>query len=84
MVEQRVHDGVEGWGLAMSVNRKVRRGCSMGFTDVGRTEGRLKLVLYSSTTEEPGEFVLEKDGERRSVHCSSLLQVIILLRLLTI
>lgn len=80
-----MHDGVEGWGIAMSVNREVRRGCSVGFTgDVGRTEGRLKLVVYSSTTEEPGEFVLEKDGERRSVHCSSLLQVIILLRFLTI
>lgn len=42
--------------------------------DVGRTEGRLKPVLYYSAMEGTREWFLEKESMgRNSAHCCSLL-----------
>lgn len=60
MVEQRVPAGVGSWGIAVSVNKEVRREWVMGHRRCGRSEERLEVVLYCSTTEETRELILEK------------------------
>lgn len=43
------------------------KGLSVGSTDVGRAEGRIKLVFYCSTRRETQGLLLGENRERRSV-----------------
>lgn len=47
-----------GWDMVMSVDKEVRRGCSVVSTgDLDREEGRLQVVICCSTRDETKGFV---------------------------